>query len=227
MKGDFFHILNRGVEQREIFYSDKDYLRFAHNLRDFNNLRLSLPYRIRRSGQVGQQVGQTLSDELRQETVDLFCWCLMPNHVHCFAQEKTKKGASLFSQKIFGGYTKYINEIRDRHGVLFQGRSKIILIERDEHFFHLPFYIMANPVSLIEPEWRERGIKNLERVINFLENYHWSSFPDLIGRNNFPETINKSLFYELFETTGERFRNDFIEWLRSYKLDTDFKKFTD
>jgi len=37
MEGDIFHILNRGVEKRKIFLRQKDYLRFVHNLYDFNN----------------------------------------------------------------------------------------------------------------------------------------------------------------------------------------------
>lgn len=221
MSGDFFHIVNRGVEERVIFYSDNDYLRFSHNLQDFNSEELARPYPIRR-------IRHRMSNkEDGNKIVDLLCWCLMPNHVHVFAREKIDAGASNFSKKIFGGYTKYINEIRKRKGVLFQGRSKIILVERDEHFFHLPYYIMANPVSLIEPNWREKGIADLEKVINFLENYRWSSFPDIIGKSNFPEIIDKTLFYELFETSEEKFKKDFIEWLSGYKFDPGQKTFID
>jgi putative transposase len=140
----------------------------------------------------------------------------MPNHVHVFVRERIDGGAGFFSRKIFGGYTKYINEAKGRKGVLFQGRSKINLIKRDEHFFHLPFYIMANPVSLIEPNWREKGIINLEKVVNFLENYRWSSFRDLTGRDNFPETINKSLFYEVFGTDEKALKRDFTDWLKGH-----------
>lgn len=228
MEGNFFHILNRGVEEREIFYSAEDYLRFAHNLHDFNNIEISLPYRVRHSRH--EQIGHAMSDKsflTRKEIVNLFCWCLMPNHIHSLAQEQIDGGASLFSKKIFGGYTKYINEIRKRKGVLFQGRSKIILIERDEHFFHLPYYIMANPVSLIEPGWKEKGIINLEKVIKFLENYRWSSFLDLTGKENFPENINKSLFYESFDTNEIRFKKDFIEWLISRRSSLNLEKFID
>jgi len=216
MDGDIFHILNRGVEEREIFYFDKDYLRFAHNFRDFNDVGIALPYRLRRSERIGHAMSNSFRKE-REEIINLFCWCLMPNHIHSLVQERIDGSASLFSKKIFGGYTKYINETRKRKGVLFQGRSKIILVEKDSHFFHLPFYIMANPVSLIEPGWKQKGIYNPEKAIKFLEHYRWSSFSDLIGIDNFPETINKDLFYELFDTNEKRFKKDFTEWLTSYK----------
>lgn len=220
MEGDIFHIVNRGVEEREIFYSERDYFRFAHNLYDFNSTNFALPYPTRCKYR-HENPSRTV------KIIDILCWCLMPNHCHNLVQERTKSGASVFSKKIFGGYTKYINEEYKRKGVLFQGRSKIIPIRKDSHFFYLPFYIMANPVSLIEPLWRERGIKDIERAIAYLEDYKWSSFPDLIGRENFPLLTNRDLFYELFETSEYKFKRDFTEWLGEYKPDSEPEEFID
>lgn len=42
MESDFYHILNRGVEKRKIFLNEKDYLRFLHNMEDFNNKNIML-----------------------------------------------------------------------------------------------------------------------------------------------------------------------------------------
>jgi putative transposase len=221
MKGDIFHILNRGIEKREIFYSTEDYLRFVHNLYDFNNTDYSLPY-PRRSEL--RKFGHRMSTG---QLVDLLCWCLMPNHSHNLVMEKINGGSSAFSKKIFGGYTKYINEKQERSGVLFQGRSKIIPVKEDPYFIYLPFYIMANPVDLIEPNWKEKGIKNLAKVISFLENYRWSSFSDLIGKENLSLVINKNLFYEIFQTNEKKFKEDFVEWLKSYKKGYDVGKFLD
>ncbi|MBU3943002.1 hypothetical protein KKA24_03400, partial [Patescibacteria group bacterium] len=118
-----------------------------------------------------------------------------------------------------GGYTKYFNEQNKREGDLFQGRSKIIKVTKDVHLNFLPFYIMSNPVKLIEPGWKEKGIQDFKKVIKFLENYKYSSYPDLIGKDNFPHLINKELFYELFNTNEEKFKKEFIDWLKSYCLD--------
>ena len=35
--GAIFHVLNRGVDKRGIFLNEGDYLRFVHNLFEFNN----------------------------------------------------------------------------------------------------------------------------------------------------------------------------------------------
>ena len=227
MQGDMFHILNRGVEKREIFYNESDYLRFAHGLYDFNDTNYASPYPQRCKS---RGIGHAMSNGImrtRKELVDLFCWALLPNHSHNLVQEKIDRGASVFSKKIFGGYTKYINEKHERSGVLFQGRSKIIRIERDPHFLYLPFYIMGNPIELIEPNWKEVGIKDLGKVVSFLEDYRWSSFPDIIGKDNFPLLINKNLFYEIFQTNESKFKKDFIEWLKGYKKTSSSNRFID
>lgn len=221
MKGDIFHILNRGIERREVFDSEEDYLRFVHNLYDFNDTSYSLPYPQRSKL---RKFGHRMSKE---KIVDLLCWCLMPNHNHNLAMEKINGGVSSFSKKIFGGYTKYVNEKKERSGVLFQGRSKIIPVKEDPHFIYLPFYIMANPIGLIEPNWKEKGVRNLEKIVEHLENYRWSSFPDLVGKENFPSVINKSLFYEIFQTNENKFKKDFIEWLKNYKKGYELGKFLD
>jgi len=214
MKGDIFHILNRGVEKRNIFLNEKDYLRFTYNLRDFNNKNnVPLSYFHRSHS---KPYGSPTSVKVEDRLIDILCCCLVTNHFHILAQEKIDKGAGKFAQKITGGYTLYFNLKNDRSGVLFQGGSKIISIKRDEHFFYLPFYILSNPIKLIESQWKEKGIKNPRKALEFLENYKWSNLPDLIGKDNFPFTTNKDLFYELFDTNEKRFRKDFFDWLKAH-----------
>lgn len=211
MKGDIFHILNRGVEKKKIFLGNNDYSRFAHNLYDFNDRNLSLFSYFARRKFSAMRKPKIENDKL----VDVICWCLMPNHYHILVQEKIDGGSSMFSKKLSSGYTQHFNLKNKRVGVLFQGRSKIILIKRDEHFLHLPYYIFSNPIKFTESYWKERGIKNLEKVIKFLENYRWSSYSDIIGKENFPLIINKKLFFEIFDTNEKRFKKDFGEWLGS------------
>lgn len=222
MKGDFFHLTNKGIEKRKVFLREKDYLRFIHNLRDFNDVENVIQSYYRRRNSRLTEV-RPLS---RRELVDILSWCLMPTHPHVFAQEKINGGISLFSQKIIGGYTMYFNEKNERKGVLFQGRTKIIKVTRETHFIYLPFYIMANPLDLIEPGWREEGIRNFKKAIDFLENYKYSSFQDLTGKENFPFLINKQLFYKLFNINEKQFKKEFIEWLKAHHYKKfDFKRF--
>lgn len=210
MKGDIYHITNRGVEKRKVFLGDEYYIRFINNLHDFNDVNITpRSYYERRTYNL---VMRKPDDEL----VDIICVCLMPNHYHVLVQEKVDGGASLFSKKISSGHTQYFNLKNNRSGVLFQGRTKIILVSEDKHFLHLPFYIFLNPVKLIEPQWKEKGIKNSKKAIIFLENYKWSSLNEtILGKDNtFTGVVKNSLFFELFDTNPKRFKKDIFEWLK-------------
>ncbi len=211
MKGDFFHILNRGVEKRKIFMNQENYLRFLYDIQTLNNKNLALPHRDRpKNLKIGGKI----------EIVDVILWCLIENHFHILVQEKIDKGVSLFSKKLTSGYTQCFNLENKRNGVLFQGKSKIIPVKDEPHFQYIPYYILANPIKIIEPNWKEQGIKNFKEVIDFLENYKYSSFSDLIGKNNFPEITNKKLFYETYDTNEKKIKKDFIEWLKGFDLNT-------
>ena len=223
--GDFFHILNRGVEKRKIFLDQRDYLRFTNNIRDFNdknNVPLSYFHRTR----YGSPTSVKIVTKAENQLVDVLCWSLLPNHFHILAQEKIEGGSGAFTRKLTGGYTLYFNIMNKRSGVLFQGKSKIIKIEKDSHFSYLPFYIFSNPIELIEPHWKEEGIKDLNKILKFLENYRYSSFPDIIGKENFFANINRNLFYEVFGTNAEKFQRDFGDWLNAY-VKGKFENFAD
>lgn len=215
MKGDIFHILNRGVDKRKVFITNKDYLRFANNLNGFNTVKNVRPYSERE--RCIKNVDVRRLRPIDEELVDVLCWSLMPNHPHILVLEKDDNNAGKFSRKVFDGYTRYFNENNNRSGVLFQGKSKIIPIQKDAHFLWIPFYIMANPLDMFQSDWRENGIKNPKKAFEFLMNYKWSSLQDLIGKDNFPDIIHKKLFYELYDTNEEDFKKEFIEWLEDFK----------
>lgn len=207
MKGDIFHLINRGVEKRKIFLNEQSYLRFIYNLKDFNSTYpVIIPYLQRRKMAMRKP-------KLSKDLIDNLTWCLMPNHFHDLVLERIDRGAGEFSKKVTSGYTQSFNLENSRSGVLFQGRTKIIPVVKDDHFLLLPFYILSNPIKLIEPKWKEIGIKNHKKVFKFLENYRWSSYLDIIGKENFPSVINKRLFFEIYDTNEKRFKKEFLDWL--------------
>ncbi|MEK7569088.1 MAG: hypothetical protein AAB497_03165 [Patescibacteria group bacterium] len=214
MKGDFFHLLNRGVEKRTVFLNDIDYTRFVHNLYDFNDKNnVDQVYYLRRI----QDMEGAHPYEKKKEIIDLLCWALMPNHPHILLVEREDGSAGVFSRKVFGGYTMYFNEENKRSGVLFQGKTKILRVEDDAHLLYLPFYIHANPLDLFQSNWKEDGIKDVDGAIKFLEEYRWSSLRDIIGEGNgeFAHMTNKKLFFEMFDTNEKKYKKDFMEWIRS------------
>lgn len=223
MKGDFFHICNRGVDKRQIFYKKEDNLRFIHNLKDLNNKNLTLvSYKNRRRN------SEIVSPKKEEELVDILFFSLLSNHYHSFVREKIDGGAGEFARKINIAYTMHFNSSRKRSGVLFQGKTKIILIKHDEHFRYLPFYIFANPLNLFQQDWREKGIKDPKKAFEFLINYPWSSFSEILSPNQKTiGVINKELFFKSFDTNQEYFKKDFMEWLKNYKEGYNFGDFAD
>lgn len=189
----FYHIYNRGVDGRRIFQEEKDYLRFIHCLHEFNDKSPALPY-----SQTFEKNKILKRNGLRDILVKILCFCLMPNHFHLILQQIINNGITKFMRKLGTGYTMYFNEKNARSGVLFQGKFKSILVETDEYLLHLSRYIHLNPVEMIEPNWKERGIQNWEEARNFLERYRWSSFPDYLGFKNFSSVTERDFLKGYF-----------------------------
>ena len=121
----------------------------------------------------------------------------MPNHFHILAKEVIEGGISKFMSKLSTGYSMYFNRKYKRSGSLFEGRFKIIHANRDEYLKYLFVYIHLNPIKLIDPSWKEKGIKDMLKVEKYLASYKYSSYLDyngvsrlengLLDINSFPE----------------------------------------
>ncbi|OGN01512.1 MAG: hypothetical protein A3B91_00040 [Candidatus Yanofskybacteria bacterium RIFCSPHIGHO2_02_FULL_41_29] len=136
----------------------------------------------------------------------------MPNHFHLLIRQKADNGIVQFMRKLGTGYAMYFNKKYDRVGSLFQGKFKAVLINEDEHFKYLPYYIHLNSLDLISPEWREFKIKDYNKAINFLNKYRWSSYLDYSGYKNFP-SITQRYFLEEFIGKPSKYKKDTENWL--------------
>lgn len=208
--GNYFHIYNRGIEKRKIFLEYNDYQRFLILLYLCNNID---PVDIRDLFNKGLTFGEIFSIERKNILVDIGAYCLMPNHIHLLLKAKNENGIPLFMQKLFTGYTMYFNKKNKRTGRLFESTFKSNLIDTDEYLKYLFAYIHLNPIKLIEPEWKEAGIKNFNKSKDFLNDYLWSSFSQYTNLVKDKSILNKQEFPEYFEDYKEF--NDFIEdWLK-------------
>ena len=185
---EFYHIYNRGTEKRNIFLSRSDYERFSALLYSCNG---TLPVRLDNIPESKQ--GRTLLERAIQcdrgtPLVEICAYVLMPNHFHLLIRERSDGGISKFMQKLLTGYTMYFNTRRERSGVLFQGKYKARHAHGDRYLAHLISYIHLNPVKLIEPLWKETGIRNRSNAERYLKQYTYSSYPDYLGQER---TANK------------------------------------
>ncbi|KKW06363.1 MAG: hypothetical protein UY42_C0037G0002 [Parcubacteria group bacterium GW2011_GWA2_49_16] len=220
-----YHIYNRGVEKRNIFLDAQDYFRFIHNLFEFNdeapaeNIYYKLPqlqaYESKAQSYEVQlrKIGVGVEKKTRKLLVEIMIFTLMPNHFHLLLRQKKEGGIVRFMQKLGTGYTNYFNKKYERVGSLFQGRFKAVLTGKESHLFYLPFYIHTNPLDLLFHDWQEKGIKNYQSAMKFLETYRWSSFPDYIDKKNFP-SITQRGFLSDFLGDAKQYREDTLKWLK-------------
>ncbi|BBG65737.1 hypothetical protein NNO_1034 [Hydrogenimonas sp.] len=114
----FYHIINRGVEQRVVFHSSEDFQHFMETLcrlKDFFN-------------------------------VTLHNYCLMNNHYHLLIQTH-KPNLSKFMRQLNSSYAIYFNKKYRRQGHLWQGRYKSWLVTDESYLFTLMRYIEQNPLN--------------------------------------------------------------------------------
>ncbi|MBI4691994.1 MAG: transposase [Candidatus Terrybacteria bacterium] len=205
---NYYHIFNRGIEKRDIFLNENDYFRFLILLYLCNN---SDAVDIRNLFNKGLSFVEILNIERKNLLVDIGAYCLMRNHIHLLLKERKENGISVFTKKIFTGYSMYFNKKNQRSGRLFENTFKAELIDSDNYLKYLFAYIHLNPVKFTEPEWKIYGIKNLKKAKSFLENYPWSSYHAYNKNQNDP-ILNKEEFPKYFKNLKEF--NDFInDWL--------------
>src|SRR3989338_6844368 len=215
VSGNIYHVLNRGVDRRKIFMDESDYLRFIHDLFEFNDTKPinNIFYSFKNKHNV---IGRRYIDK-REFLVEVLAFCLMPNHYHLLIRPRSDDGLTRFIKRLDMGYARYFNEKYDRQGALFEGKYKRIVIVDDAHFIYLPYYIHLNPFDLTMPEWRDGKISDYKKAMNFLEDYRWSSFPDYIGKKNFPSVTQRGFLMDCFGG-GERQKRGMINWLKEMDL---------
>ena len=191
-----YHIYNRGVEKRKTFLDQKDYLRFIHDLFELNDeapVQNVLYYFDPKSMEVQPRYIWGKERHKRKLLVEILVFTLMPNHYHLLVKQKAKNGIVRFMQKLGTGYAMYFNQKYERVGALFQGRFKAVRVENDAHFLHLPHYIHTNPLEL---KYGGSTSINWKQGIKYLQNYRWSSFPDYIGKKNFPSVTSRDFLLD-------------------------------
>jgi len=194
--GEIYHIIIRTVENLKLFRDEKDYFRMISDLFAFNNIH---PISSTHRWQINKLPSRTFLANIgeRRLLVEILAFCLMPNHVHLLVKQLQEGGISKFMRKIGAGYGIYYNQKYKRVGHIFQGRYKLIHIENDKQLYTIFVYIHTNPAAIIFPNWKEAGIKNVKRAIDFVENYRWSSYQDYLGNKNFPSLTNREFLTEI------------------------------
>ena len=114
----YYHIVNRGVEQRVIFKEAEDYEKFEELLCSY-----------------AQSYGVIIHN-----------YCLMSNHYHLLI-EIEDGNLSKFMRQINMNYSIYFNKKYKRSGHLWQGRFKSWYVTDEAYLYTLILYIEQNPLK--------------------------------------------------------------------------------
>lgn len=158
INNSFYHIYNRGVEQRDIFLDEQDYSVFLSYIQTY-----LLPKNTFELENILTSHNSTIQEKdraLKQlrlknyfEKVELICYALLPNHYHLLIRQG-KNSLNKFMNSLGTRYAMYFNRKYKRKGVLFQDVYKAVLIDSDEQLLHLSRYIHLNitkPVNISLP----------------------------------------------------------------------------
>lgn len=149
--GQYYHIYNRGNNRNDIFFEVENYNYFLR-----------------------------LYDKYIDPIAETYAWCLLKNHFHFLVRIKDKeeiakitlnKGnsnnprilnpSSQFGH-LFNAYTKAINKSYNRTGCLFESTFERKLVNTEDYFQKLIFYIHNNPVH--------------HGFVSSMKDYPWSSY---------------------------------------------------
>jgi REP element-mobilizing transposase RayT len=169
--GAYYHVINRGNNQENIFLNDRDREKFIEYLEKANE----------------------------RYSIVIHTYCLMSNHFHLLV-ETAEPNLSVAMQWINVSYATYFNRKRGRHGHLFQGRFKAILVDADEYLKHLSRYIHLNPLRA--------------KMVSSAAKYKWSSYGYFIGKKKPPEFIETDWILSGFgknKKEAQKNYKDFVE----------------
>jgi len=219
---EIYHVVIRAIDDNLMFKDIDDYYRGIFSIYEFNNAK---PITIRERRQERARIKKELRQsptrvdrdpsfvDLRDKFVEVWTFCLMSNHFHLLLKQSKNEGISNFMKKLGGGYAGFFNRKYHRKGYLFQNRFSAVHIKTEDQLKNVFVYIHTNPIALIEPNWKEKGISDPAKAIKFLENYKWSSYLDYIGKKNFPSVTERKTLLEVMD--GEKGCKKFVnQWIK-------------
>ena len=220
---EIYHVVSRAVGDTIVFVDESDFYRGIFSIYEFNNSKKVEIWERRRARnrfkkQKKESVGRRTSHQSeyldeREKLVEVLAFSFMPNHLHLILKQLKDNGITEFMKKVNGGYAKYFNQKYKRMGHLFN-KFRAVHIKENNQLRNAFLYVHANLISVIEPGWKEKGIKNTKKVKEFLENNKRHSYVDYLGKENFPSVTQRDFFLE-FMGGPEGCRAGIDNWIKA------------
>lgn len=179
-----YHIYNRGVNKRKIFFCEDDYRTYLKYLKQYLLPKDVLYRELLDEYASPREIVRVMSISNFADQIKLQSYCLMPNHVHLLVEQTESKVISKFMKSLHTRYSMYINAKYKRIGGLFQDIYKARHIGDSRDLLNVSLYIHRNPIKLTRR----------------LETYKWSSL-QYFGNNQKNLWIKKEKVSKAFQNS--------------------------
>lgn len=137
----YYHVINRGIDNRVIFHDDLDHQTFLDSLVYYlKKLETKPQTALSRTG--------LAYTGMFADRVKLYSYCLMPTHFHLLFWQADEQAIAKLMQRVGTAYSMYFNRRHKRSGTLFQGRFKTKHIDTDDYLLESTKFIHRDPLSL-------------------------------------------------------------------------------
>ena len=116
--GSSLHVVQRGINRQQCFFSDADYFRY-----------------LRLLGELSSRFG-----------CSVHAYCLMTNHVHLLLTAQATDSCALLMKHLGQRYVQTVNKKLGRTGTLWEGRFKSCVVPSESYVLACYRYIELNPV---------------------------------------------------------------------------------
>jgi putative transposase len=214
-EGGIYHIYNRGLDGREIFKEQGDYLYFEKLLERYVGAQTS-------EERPGFKLDRPSVVRHRQEMslygfVDVVAYCLMPTHYHLVLRQRDREGMTRLMRRLMTGYVMYYNQKYRRSGPLLENVYRAVVVPDGETLLHLTRMVHLNPVARSVVRF---GL--VETVTGSTPGeYAYSSYSQYIGKND-KSWVNTTLIkmsQEEYKNFAENRKIDSNEVLVKVMLD--------
>jgi putative transposase len=179
VQGSIFHLYNHSVNEINLFNEHDDYLYFLSKMKQ----------------------------KLIPKEVEIFAYCLMPNHYHFCFRQNSETPIYSFINSIAVSYSHHYNSKYKRKGKLFFGKLQHKRIKDDKYLLQLCKYIHFNPIKA--------------GIVKSIANWEFSNYLEYTGKRN-GNLYSKELI-ELFPDDFENYDITIEEYEKNYR-DREFQK---
>lgn len=160
----YYHVYNRGAENRDIFLDFQDYETFLFYLFIYT----AAPDQVRKK--YPNLPPRLMAKNLFGE-IYLIAYCLMPNHFHLLLKQKSAASMPKLLKQVINGYITYWGKKYKKSGRIFHGRYQSMKIQSEYLLIQMMRFVHLNP--------------SVARLVAKPQEYPWSSYITYIKTKEF------------------------------------------